>query len=698
MALATVAVVFMALNRMASEVNDIDRQHLARSVTALIASGLGEISSVTADDAAWTEAYNQLYGRPSQSFLTDVLIEGTLPGRPFDSIMVVSGTGRVFWAFSNGIALAPGQSIVDPADVRALLRQSETEPNEAVTALANAADGPKLTGLRVITPNDGLLPADVEPRYLVVARHLDDERLATLGRPFGIFDLRWHDRPQLGMVAVELTSAAGNPAGMLTCAPRNPGGEAYDRAFWLMTAVLTMLFVVVGFLVLTIWKILSAMYAGEETARHDAYHDALSGLANRLRFNAALSELSHRDEQPVVTVLFADLDGFKEVNDTYGHEVGDRLIRAVAAGFACLVDGRGLLARLGGDEFAVVLEGYASMTLAAELGGRMIEFLSEPFEFDGQTVKVGASIGIASSDDEAISNVELVRRADVAMYAAKSRGKNRAEIYFPDMDADRAEKAELAVALRAAIDNDELQVHYQPVIRAGDGRVGMVEALVRWIRPGIGPISPAVFLPVAEEAGFTELLGTWVLRRVFREARTFPESCKVAVNVFPSQFGNPLFDETLKAILDQEGFPAERLELDITERFLISYPERTQRMIESLHRLGIGVALDDFGTGFSSISYLRRFGFDKVKIDRSVIIDVVSDPASQKLVASTVALADALGVEVTAEGIEREEEAEMLKAAGCHELQGYRFGAPTTAAELVRRLKRDNGAAARRTA
>ena len=696
-ALATVAVVFMALTRMATDVNDIDGLRLSQSVSALMAAGLREIGSLTADDAAWTTAYDELYRQPSDGFINDIFAEGSEPGRPFNSIMVVSFAGRVFLAYENGKALAPGQTIIDPADVRAMILKSEAQPREAITGLANSASGPKFAGVRVITPNDGVLPPDVEPRYLLTARPIRADLLDAVGHSFGINDLRWSDRPIEGRVNVALTTAAGKSAGVLSCQPRNPGSEAYDRAFWLMVTVVALLFVVLGFLVLTIWKILATMYHGEEEARRDALHDALSGLPNRAHFNARLSELSRELGERTVTVVFVDLDGFKEVNDTYGHDVGDRLIRTVAAGFKFLVGDRGLLARLGGDEFAVVIAGYHSMNMAAEIASRMIELLAQPFDFDGQTVKVGASIGIASSDDEVISHVELVRRADVAMYAAKERGKNRFEVYFPELDADRTEKAELAMALRAAIDNDDLQVHYQPVVRAEDGRIGTVEALVRWIRPGIGPISPSTFLPVAEEAGITDLLGTWVLRRVCREAKSFV-NCKVAVNVFASQFSNPVFDELLRDLLIEEDFPPERLELEITERFLITYPERTQRMIMALHRMGVHVALDDFGTGFSSINYLRRFAFDKVKIDRSVVIDVVKDAASQQLVNSTVALADALGVEVTAEGIEKQDEAEALKKAGCRELQGYHFGAPTTASELARRLKREASLPARKSA
>lgn len=669
LALATAAVVFLALERMAGVFNGFDQRYEADTISALLTQQIARID----------HEYAALAARTADGAEADA-------GLPAPLLLVIDAAARPQRAVAGGRSVDPATIGADPADIAALASRLGAGGPATAAGLVGARAG-------ILFASLGPLPAAAgrPAGYALLARPLADAGLAATAADFGIHDLAWRSETAETDEAVALVSASGRTSGYLSWTPRGSGSRAMSQVAGPMMLVLALLYVGLAFLVLTNWTLNKAMRAGEAEAQHDARHDALSGLPNRASFHHQLDRMARQTPPPVLTVMFVDLDGFKEVNDTYGHEVGDRLIKAVAAGFACLVDGRATLARLGGDEFAVVLKGYQSFAESVELASRMIAFLEEPFTFEGRSVRVGASIGLASSDEEPLTSVELVRRADVAMYAAKARGKNRIEVYSPDLDAGRAEKVELAAALRRALDGDELQIRYQPVVDAASGRIATIEALIRWIHPHHGPIRPAVFLPIAEEAGFTEILGTWVLRRVCREARDFGD-VRIAVNIFAAQFKNPLFDEQLKTILGEEGFPASRLELDINESYLIAFPDRAQRMIIALHRLGVHVALDDFGTGFSSISYLRRFAFDKVKIDRSVVIDVVRDPASQQLVRSTVALADALGVDVTAEGIEREDEAEALTAAGCRELQGFYFGAPIMPGEIIRRLRHEQAA------
>lgn len=686
-ALAAAAVVYLAMARMTTEVNAIDRQGVAQMVDALLDESLTEIGQAATEFAAWDDANAALYGALDEHFIDVNLRYPTEAGRYFDTLLLLDASGTQIRAFHKGRSVWSGGDGISRDDIVALIAAEKAKPHQPVSGFAQSRLGVMRVGLHRVEPQKGGAER-ANPRYLLVGRSMDETRLLTYADALGVRRLK------LGPVATSgdslpLVSMSGVRLGSINWEPRVSGTDAMERARLPVMGVLSLLFVVMGFLVATIWKMLSTLRQDEERALHAASHDALSGLPNRASFHRHLDSAFARDVGGIA-VLFVDLDGFKEVNDTYGHHVGDRLIRSVAAGFRSLVADHGMLARLGGDEFAVVVEGSGAAEKALAIGESFVAFLWEAFDFEGRTVKVGCSVGIADDAGEEATAGELVRRADVAMYAAKAGGKNRVSIYDADMDADRKAKAALAAALGEALANDGLQVHYQPVVSADTGAVSAVEALIRWIRPGLGPVSPMVLLAVAEESGMTDVLGNYVLRRVARDARGFGD-LKVVVNVFASQIRDPLFADTLKAILDEAGLPATRLEVDITESFLVAEPERARRAIDALHELGVSVALDDFGTGFSSVAYLRRFAFDRVKIDRSVVIDVIRDPASQSLVEAAVALAETLGAEVTAEGIELAEEAEALKRAGCHELQGYYFGSPTVQSEILRRLARERG-------
>lgn len=683
-ALAAAAVVYLAMARMAAEVNDIDRRGIARVVDVLKDESLTRMSLAAIEFATWNAGALD----EGNTLATDDLRLPAETGRVFDILLVVDAEGAPIRTFHEGRPIGPDGLGVSRADVAALVAAARQQPRQSASGFVQSRLGPLVVGLHRVEPSAGAAPVG-RPRYLLIGQPVTGSQFKAMAEALGVRHLAFGQAP-VGNDAVALTSAAGTLLGSIGWEPRVSGTEAMERARLPVLAVLLLLFVVMGVLIVTIWKMMSGLRHDETTARHAASHDPLSGLPNRASFHQRLAA-AYAGPDHAIAVLFADLDGFKEVNDTYGHDVGDRLIRATAAGFRALVGGDGALARLGGDEFAVVVEGGLAAERVRALGESFVDFLDEAFDFEGRTVKVGCSVGLAVDVDGTLTPGELVRRADVAMYVAKAGGKNRVDLYDASMDADRQAKATLAAELREAVANGGLQVHYQPVISSKTGSISAVEALVRWIRPA-GPVSPVVFLAVAEEAGMSDLIGTYVLRRVARDAKSFGE-LKMVVNVFAAQFRDPGFPDAVGAILKAAGMPPHRLEIDITESFLASEPERARRSVEALHALGVSVALDDFGTGFSSVAYLRRFAFDKVKIDRSVVIDVIRDPASQSLVQAAVALAETLGAEVTAEGIEMAEEAEALKRAGCHELQGYYFGAPTVRSEILRRISRERQAA-----
>jgi EAL domain-containing protein (putative c-di-GMP-specific phosphodiesterase class I) len=300
-------------------------------------------------------------------------------------------------------------------------------------------------------------------------------------------------------------------------------------------------------------------------------------------------------------------------------------------------------------------------------------------------VVIGASIGISISAGGSVDREELVRRADLAMYKAKEAGRARMTLYDPAMDADREERNALELDLRMAIEGGDLTLAYQPLIDAATHDMTGVEALVRWNRPGHGPISPEVFIPVAETSGLIEALGLFVLRKACETAKKWPE-LRISVNVSPGQFRNPAFADYVRYVLKQTEIEAKRVTLEVTEGYMIQNPQRTRQAIERLKTLGVKVALDDFGSGFSSIGYLRQFGFDRIKIDRSLVMDILESDSQREMLQATVALARSLDIPVTAEGIETEQQAIAVRLFGCDTLQGYFFGRPMPAEQITERL------------
>jgi len=420
---------------------------------------------------------------------------------------------------------------------------------------------------------------------------------------------------------------------------------------------------------------------GERNAHQAIRRDPLTGLPNRLAGRERMNEMiaEARAVGRTLSAVQLDLDDFKQVNDTYGHAIGDRLLCLIADKLRHLAQDKAELFRSGGDEFSLCA--FDDGTRLRQIGEKLIEYLSKPVNIEGRVVVVGASIGIAVCHDELTSREELLRRTELAMYQAKEEGGNRVSVYHDAMDTALHERIAIAADLRDAIAAGELDVVYQPVFDAATRTVVSAEALVRWKRHGHGEVPPDVFIPIAEQSGLIGTLGAVVLRRACRDAQRWP-FIAVSVNVSPAQFRDPGFEQLLSEILAETGIEPHRLILEITETYLISDPGRAKRAIDAVRNLGISVALDDFGTGFSSIGYLRQFTFDHLKLDRSVVADIALNTPAQKLIQATVALADALGLNVTAEGVETEEDALILRLAGCRHLQGFLLSRPVSADRL----------------
>ncbi len=525
-----------------------------------------------------------------------------------------------------------------------------------------------------------------EPRgenRLIAATRITADRLRTLSRQFALDNLRF-DVP--GEDGVAILSALGSAVATLRWSDRLPGDIARQKYRHIVTAALTGFMFVVGLLIYMSWRGFKDAHESKARAIAASVTDGLTGLPNRRSVLALMgAALRQTCGEPALSVLYANLDGFKEVNDAYGREIGDRLLKATAAGIAFLTQGRHVAGRCGGDEFAVLFEGHDHRHDALRFATHVNDFLAAPMVFDGRVASVSASIGIAHADGASADAEELLRRADIAMYAAKENGRNRMQVYEPALEFQREDNRSIASELRGAIDQRRLGVVYQPIVDARTRRITGVEALVRWPFESDRTITPDIFIPIAEEYGLIESLGFFVLCEACAAAKHW-DGITLSVNASPVQFMNPAFAELVQRALDETGFDPMHLEIEVTEGVIIDNAQRTQAIIDQLHKMRVSVVLDDFGTGYSSIGHLRRFKFDKLKLDRSMVQDILHKPASLRLVQGTIAMADALGLRVTAEGIEDESQIAVLRLAGCSQFQGYLFSRPVDAARIARLL------------
>ncbi len=432
----------------------------------------------------------------------------------------------------------------------------------------------------------------------------------------------------------------------------------------------------------------------EERLRYMALHDELTGLLNRRAFMEEVSHLlrvSGTNAPATVGIAMIDIDHFKDVNDTLGHHVGDRLICEVAQRLRHALPPDALLARFGGDELAVAVQ----VTHEKDIRGliKAVEARFGPqFSMENRELHVTASAGVAVAPLHGDNPVDLLRLADIALYKAKTDGRGRTRIFNPEMDATLRERKRLEGDLRQSIGGENISLHYQPQMSSDGTRVTGVEALVRWKHPELGDIGPDIFIPVAEQTGLILPLGEWILRRAFLDAARWPE-LMVAVNLSPKQFKQPGFVQVVKRLVSETGVDPNRIELEITENLLLEENERLHLTLSEFRAMGFKIVLDDFGTGYSSLSYLRKFCFNKIKIDRTFIKSIETSPEAAQIIYSVVNLGRALRMTVNAEGVETREQHRFLQSAGCQQLQGYLFSKPGRADAIdafIRRTTESN--------
>ena len=428
----------------------------------------------------------------------------------------------------------------------------------------------------------------------------------------------------------------------------------------------------------------------EERITHLAYYDTVTGLPNRVSFREefvrALVEAQENGQSAALLCL--DLDQLKSINDTLGHPVGDVLLKCVGQRIRACARGQDIVARLGGDEFAILQRNPELPTETMVLARQIIDAFAVPFKLEHGDIAISTSIGIAFAPGDGWETDALLKKADLALYAAKADGAATYRFFEPAMEAWAHRRRALEVGLRSALKNGEIHVAFQPLVDMHSWRIAGCEALARWTSPEWGVVPPAEFIPVAEATGLIESIGEWVLREALKQARRWPDDTVVAVNLSPAQFKSQRLLAIIVSALADSGLPPRRLELEMTESIFLEGGDQVREMLKNLRTLGVRTSLDDFGTGYSSLSYLRRFPFDKIKIDKSFIDDVAARDESLAIIRAIVALADALGMSTTAEGVESIDQVAKLRDAGCTQIQGYVFSPPHPADDIIAMFER----------
>lgn len=537
-----------------------------------------------------------------------------------------------------------------------------------------------------ITPELVKLVSQREPPAILINfKQLNGELLGEIGRVSALKNLVLDSipAPETSGPLIDLKAPDGHIIGHIHWQAEQPGLEMQSR----ITPVLTVLALALVGLSIVVTTFIRQSTRRLASSRADAVraslHDPLSGLPNRRQFKQLLDRTLNEPKivRNGAAVLYLDLDRFKDINDTLGHAAGDRVICVIAERLLRILPEDGIVARISGDEFALLLPDCPNETQAERFMSRLQDMMVQPVSFGPDEIHVTVSMGAALAPRDGLEAEELLRKADIALYDAKSNGRNRWSFFELSMQEHVRTKDEIARELRKAIDEDLLDVAYQPQCDSRSDTIVAIEALARWNRPNTGPVPPTSFIPVAEETGLINDLGLWILRKACQDAHRWP-GVVVSVNVSPTQFKHPRFVEKVISTLEEFDLDPTRLEIEVTETVFAGRDKKTLQSLWRLKDLGIKIALDDFGSGYSSLSYLRHFPFDTLKIDRDFISAMNDSPEARAIVRTIIRLGQALGMTIVAEGIEEKQQADYLTANGCHRLQGYFISHPLPARDL----------------
>lgn len=653
--------------------NELDLERSSTAVQHAIQSQVAHMESVADDNANWDDAALALY-RPKMD--ADFAWRGfgavTGNAKIYETMFILDGRGKQALGYEDGKAVSADLVARYGQAFQALAAKARSS-RTAAGGLVQVGSETRVVGVAAVTPTTGSLKsrfAHEAPVLVAFSIRLSPSVIGAMGAGLQLDGLSLESTPR--ETSIPLSDPLGRTIARLGWEPGNPGFLAFRKAMPMLGLALLMR-------ALALALVLSYCLRFYREIRHTALNDALSGLPNRRSLEIEVTRSLKRGDQ--VAVAFLDLDGFKAVNDNYGHSVGDELIRQCAKAAVDLALDCKMVARLGGDEFAVMATGPNAGARVKKFVRKLLNRLANPFTLGERTILVGASAGLASSSDGANDISELMRRADIAMYAAKHSGKMQMKWYDPALDQAQAETLSIDQAMRQGLELGQFHVHYQPLVDARTHRVAAVEALLRWVDPDSQTPGPDRFIPVAEETGLIDRIGLYVLERACRDAKPWGD-VRLAVNVSAAQLRNPLFPKQLADLLERTGFPSSRLELEITETYMVLDADMALLALQEIQKLGVGIALDDFGTGYASIGFLKQFPFDALKLDRSLVVEAAREESAQAIVHASVVVARALGMSVIAEGIEHEAQAHLMRVAGCDLLQGWLFAKAVEAVQV----------------
>lgn len=684
-----VALTMDLLDRLSTGANVEDHNRTAEVVSSALDASQQQLADLLIDNTNWDAAAINL-SAPEVSFEFFEASWGipSAIGTNYDVVVAVDKNGETIMGMAQGNVFTASMNDYLGGRLLAMLAElpsNNTQPR-TTSAIVKTSDGTAIVAVGNVAPTtQGLDLGTNEPRFLIMAKFMTSEFISQLGEKFVVKNMRLLPANQSAPGSLAVTNRFGDSVDELTWDDRRPGDLTRELVQPAAVITLSVLMAVLSAIAFLCWWQFRDIDKREQKSNFEARHDALTGLLNRAAIVAETDAALAKDFRGVC-VLFIDLDGFKVVNDTYDHRTGDRLLCSVAARFKTLTPGGALISRIGGDEFVVLFRGASATIQAETAASKIVAFLQTPFDFDGRIAKIGASIGIAASADPEIRAAELLRQADIAMYKAKSDGKNRCCVFTKSMDADRGETLEIVSELRDIVVRKEIEIAYQPIVDAFSRKMTGVEALARWPGGTAREVGPERFIASAETAGIINQLGEIILERACTDAMKWAD-LHVAINISPLQLLDPEFVSRTLSIIDRIGLDHGRIELEITEGTLIDDVARLKPIFATLRSAGISLALDDFGAGYSSIAYLRELPFDRIKIDRSLTSAILTSGSARHMIQATGLIAKGIGAVVTAEGVESEEEIQILKLAGCANLQGFLFGKPQDANSITRALK-----------
>ena len=728
------AAMVFSLHLSVEKSDDMSAERQRRELAQAVSNVLDDVSQAQEGVALWDMLLDELAKpKPDQAWLDENV--GTLLHRLFnqDVIFILGPDDAPVYASVNGQAASPSMYLSYQAAIKRFVdlargrisrpnNDHERLPGQAPATEATLRTTPSAvhaTDLAIVQDRPAVVsamhidhfqmrpatPGAAPHNLLVSVRYIDGDFLYAFSRGNLVEGLHYHPErvhhDDDGERELALTSSDGAPIGYLMWRPDLPGSELWRAMLPAFVSMIGGALVIVAFLALRTYRLLRdqqshlsalrsahvELKASEAHAQHLAFHDVLTGLANRAYFATFVDQaLVRRQPDSSCAVLLLDLDHFKQVNDTWGHAAGDALIQEFARRVKAILGPDDVIARLGGDEFAVLAQNTSEASANA-LTRRILAEVRAPFELLGGRAFVGASIGIAMAPRDATTRSELMRKADIALYRAKESGRNQYCFFEPEMDETLKAKALMEADLRAALaDGGQLSVYFQPQIDSSTHQLVGVEALIRWHHPTQGAVPPQIFVAVAESTGLIVELGDWVLREACRAALQWP-GLSIAVNLSPVQFRSTGFAARVIELVTSAGVSPTQIELEVTEGVFIEDDGRVQNAIAQLRAVGFRIALDDFGTGYSSLSYLQKFAVDKIKIDRSFVANIGEGADSTAIVNAVVTLGRSMGLTVNAEGVETAAQRDFLRAAGCDELQGFLFSKAVPAEEITQHLQ-----------